>query len=93
MQPPIQLSDLKSITELFSDPSIEFQLDPSFEPDSDAPIDENTDKFSILQKFNRINLVVPVGEDHMYYAAMNSKSCKLTVLGAHYWNLVNSDRI
>ncbi|WP_289030420.1 caspase family protein [uncultured Paraglaciecola sp.] len=93
VQPPIQLSDLKQITELFSDPSIEFHLDPSFEPDSDAPLDENTDKFSILQKFNRINLVVPVGEDHMYYAAMNSKSCKLTVLGAHYWNLVNSDRI
>ncbi len=93
VQPPIQLSDLKQITELFSDPSIEFQLDPSFEPDSDAPLDENTDKFSILQKFNRINLVVPVGEDHMYYAAMNSKSCKLTVLGAHYWNLVDSDRI
>lgn len=93
VQPPIQLSDLKLITELFSDPSIEFQLDPSFEPDSDSPIDENTEKFSILQKFNRINLVVPVNEDHMYYAAMNSKSCKLTVLGAHYWNLVNSDRI
>jgi len=93
VQPPIQLSDLKKITELFSDPSLEFQLDPSFEPDSDSPVDENTEQFSVLQKFNRINLVVPVGEDHMYYAAMNSKSCKLTVLGAHYWNLVNSGRI
>lgn len=93
VQPPIQLSDLKKIADLFIDPSVEFQLDPSFEPDSSAPNESNTEKFAILQKFNRINLVVPVGEDHMYYAAMNSKSCKLTVLGAHYWNLVKSNRI
>jgi Caspase domain len=93
VQPPIALSDLKKIVELFDDPSIEFPLDPSFEPDSSQPIEDNTEKFGILQKFNRINLVVPVGEDHMYYAAMNSKSCKLTVLGVHYWNLVKNDRI
>ena len=40
-----------------------------------------------------VNLVVPVGETHMYYAAMNSKSCKLTALGVHYWNLVKNNRI
>lgn len=93
VQPPIALSDLKKITELFPDPSSEFPLDPSFEPDSESPIEDNTEQFAVLQKYNRINLVVPVGEDHMYFAAMNSKSCKLTVLGAHYWNLVHSERI
>jgi hypothetical protein len=93
VQPPIKLSDLKKITELFPEPSVEFQLDPSFEQDSNSPVEANTDKFSILQKYNRINLVVPVGEDHMYYAAMNSRSCKLTVLGVHYWNLVANNRI
>ncbi|HAS3030281.1 caspase family protein [Vibrio diabolicus] len=93
VQPAITLSDLKMITKLFSDPSIEIQLDPSFEPDSGESVEEHTEQFSVLQKYNRINLVVPVGEEHMYYAAMNSKSCKLTVLGAHYWNLVNSERI
>jgi len=41
----------------------------------------------------RDSVLVPVGEDHMYYAAMNSKSCKLTVLGAHYWSLVKNERI
>ncbi|PSV44051.1 caspase family protein [Photobacterium indicum] len=93
VQPPIQLSDLKKITALFDNPIVEFKLDPSFEPDSEVANEGNTEQFAILQKFNRINLVVPVGEDHMYYAAMNSKSCKLTVLGAHYWNLVNNERI
>jgi hypothetical protein len=93
VQPPISLSDLKLIIELFTNPSDEFQLDPSYEPDSNLPSDENVEKFKVLQKLNRVNLVVPVGEEHMYYAAMNSKSCKLTVLGVHYWNLVKKERI
>jgi hypothetical protein len=97
--PPIQLSDLKQIVNLFDTPSHEFQLDPSYEPQPPAPnhgiepSPENNAKFAILQKLNRLNLVKPVGEDHMYFAAMNSKTCRLTVLGEHYWNLLNNKRI
>jgi len=94
VQPPIEFADLKKITELFPDPSIEFKLDPSFEPEgSHVKDDDNIEKFKILQKFNRINLVIPVGALHMWHAAMNSKACRLTVLGAHYWNLVHKGRI
>lgn len=93
VQPPISLSELKMIIELFAEKSFEFNLDPTYEPESDNPIDENVEKFKILQKYNRINLVTPVGEEHMYFAAMNSKSCKLTILGEHYWNLVKKERI
>jgi len=97
--PPIQLSDLKQITALFKTPSYEFPLDPSFEPQPPAPNHgivpdpANNIKFAILQKLNRLNLVKPVGEDHMYFAAMNSKPCRLTVLGEHYWKLINKGRI
>lgn len=93
VEPPIALADLKKITELFPEKEYEFKLDPSFEPDSELPVKENTERFAILQKFNRINLLVPVNETHMYYAAMNSRSCKLTVLGEHYWNLIKNDMI
>lgn len=92
VQPPISLEDLKKITTLF-DESFEFKLDPSFEPESDNPNPVNTEKFSILQKYNRVNLVVPVDEPHMYFAAMNSKSCKLTVVGEFYWKLVKKEKI
>lgn len=92
VQPPISLTDLKKITELFSD-SFEFNLDPSFEPESDYPDKSNTEKFALLQKYNRVNLVVPVDAPHMYHAAMNSKSCKLTVVGENYWKLVKEKRI
>lgn len=93
VQPPISLDDLKQITELFPEIGKGFDLDPSFEPESDNPVDENMKMFSILQKFNRINLVVPVDAEHMYFAAMNSKSCKLTILGEHYWKLVKKEQI
>jgi len=93
VQPPISLADLKRITELFPKKGEDFVLDPSYEPESENPIVENMEKFAILQKYNRLNLVVPVGEEHMYFAAINSKSCKLTILGEHYWNLVKNERI
>ena len=97
--PPIQLSDLQQITALFRSPDYEFPLNPSFEPQPPAPNHGispdplNNAKFAILQKLNRLNLVKPVGEEHMYFAAMNSKACKLTVLGEHYWNLITKQRI
>jgi hypothetical protein len=93
VQPPISLLDLKRLTELFPIKGQDFKLDPSFEPESDDPNDENVAKFKLLQKYNRINLVVPVDAEHMYFAAMENKSCKLTILGEHYWNLISKDRI
>ncbi|RFB13651.1 caspase family protein [Bacillus sp. HNG] len=93
VNPPISLSELRMLTELFRNIEDEFDLDPSFEPESENPIEENIKKFRVLQSFNRVNLVVPVGEEHMYFAAMNCKSCKLTPLGMHYWNLVKKERI
>lgn len=93
VQPPISLSDLQRIIQLFPEIGKNHELDPSYEPESENPIEENTEKFAILQKYNRINLVVPVDAQHMYHAAMESKSCKLTILGEHYWNLVKNERI
>ena len=49
--------------------------------------------FAILQKYNRLNLLVPVNAKHMWNAAMESKSCKLTALGEHYRKLVSKNRI
>lgn len=93
VQAPIQLSELKEIVNLFPKKEEPFQLNPTFEPTEKSCIPENADKFALLQKFNRINLVVPIDEEHMYYAALNSKECKLTILGEHYWSLVKKDRI
>ena len=100
VQPPIELANLRRIIEFFPTPGFQYPLDPSYEPElrgrsagMPSPNPENTQKFSILQKFNRVNLVVPVDAPHMWHAAMESKSCKLTVLGEHYRRLVEKCRI
>jgi hypothetical protein len=97
-QPPITLADLQALTKHFPTREYEFHLDPSFEPerspdqlqDSSIPPPDpvNTAIFKVLQNYVRVNLVRPVGAPHMWHAAMQSKSCELTVLGQHYWNLV-----
>jgi hypothetical protein len=71
----------------------ELALDPSFEPDAEPSHPGNEEIFSQLQKFRAARLVVPVGAEHLYYAAINSKSCKLTPLGQFYWSLVNSGKL
>jgi hypothetical protein len=95
VQPSIRLNDLQQIVELFPVPGYHFPLDPSFEPETAGrrrgvvPPDRlNTLKFAILQRYNRVNLLVPVDASHMWHAAMESKACKLTVLGEHYRRLV-----
>lgn len=98
--PAIAIEDLRMITTLFPSPGYSFQLDPTFEPEMKGrdegmpnPIEENTRKFSILQKYNRLNLLVPDGVAHMWNAAMENKSCSLTALGEHYRRLVEKNRI
>ena len=102
VKPPVDLSDLKAIPYLFREKHSDFQLDPSYEftnnPDIKPSLkepystEENIKKFKILQRLESVGLVQPVGEEHMYFAAMNSKSCKLTPLGQYYWDLANKKR-
>jgi len=47
----------------------------------------------VLQRLNRVNLVVPVDAPHMYHAAMGRKACRRTVLGEHYRRLAVKARI
>lgn len=98
--PPIALDDLRAITTFFPNAGFEFQLDPSYEPEMTgrpdgavAPDAEHTRIFGILQQYNRLNLLVPIDAPHMWHAAIESRSCRLTALGEHYRRLVEKDRL
>jgi len=100
VSPPIPTSDLRRLTEFFPSPGFEFPLDPTYEPEMKGrdpgmpgPNPENTRTFAILQRYNRLNLLIPVNADHMWNAAMESKACRLTALGEHYRRLVEKSRI
>ena len=59
----------------------------------EGAIEHNVNIFKDLQKLEGVGLVIPVGEEHMYFAAKNSKSCRLTALGYQYWRLANEKKI
>ena len=96
--PPIPLVDLQALAIHFPDAGYKFKLDPAYEPERSQeqrndpnvppPDPEKTAVFAVLQKYVKVNLVRPVGALHMWHAAIQSKSCELTVLGEHYRRLV-----
>ena len=89
----VPLDTLIALPKLFKDAEKQIPLGPEYEPNRDntpkwlediPPEPEKVKIFVMLQQLNRQGLVVPVGAEHMYYAAIDSKSCKLTELGKHY---------
>jgi hypothetical protein len=105
VRPPIEISELRRISEFFPNPGYEFQLDPTFEPerpgthplpvlDVPGPDPVNNAIFAILQKYKGNGLLVPNSEPpHMWHAAMNSKTVRLTALGEHYRRLAAKKKI
>ena len=98
VQPPLELAELRRISEFFPTPGFQFQLDPTYEPERHeswatnqqgipAPDPDHNAIFKILQKYNHVGLVVPEGAPHMWHAAMESKTIRLTALGEHYRRL------
>jgi hypothetical protein len=92
---------LKELPNWFENPATPHALDPSYEPTSPLPADveeiqryeRNRTMFRQMQKCAGAKLIVPVDADHMYYAAIESKWCKLTHLGAHYWELAKKRQL
>lgn len=104
VQPSLELADLRRIVEFFPGAGSHFQLDPTYEPERHeswalspngipAPDPDHNAIFKILQKYNRVGLLVPDGAPHMWHAAMESKTVRLTALGEHYRRLVAKNLI
>jgi hypothetical protein len=103
INPQLPNTILRKIIEYFPAPEDHYGLDPSYEDTNTKDVKhtiitpyaktENINIFKQLQKMQSVGLVVPVDVEYMYFAAMESKSCKLTALGYHYWKLVKDKRI
>ncbi|NGM47926.1 caspase family protein [Rhodobacter sp. SGA-6-6] len=104
VSPALELAELRRISELFPTAGHQMQLDPTFEPERHdswsidpqsipAPDPDHNAIFAILQKYNRVGLLVPEGAPHMWHAAMESKTVRLTALGEHYRRLAEKDLI
>ncbi len=89
----ISLGNLRRLAELFLRANTEYQLDPSYEPTDPSHDPEKGKIFSVLQRFRASRLVEPIGTEHMYYAAIESRKCKLTHLGKLYWRMASEGRL
>jgi hypothetical protein len=92
-EPRVPLKTLRKLTEWFPKPDYDYPLDPSYEPTEETRDPTHEDIFSGLQKYRTCRLVEPIGEEHLYFAAIHSTGCRLTALGKHYWKLVADDLI
>lgn len=102
VEPKVPINILRKVSKYFVNPNDEYKLDPSYEFTNNTEVKHNiiepyaienhVNIFKDLQQLESVGIVEPVGEEHMYFAAMNSKSCKLTPLGLHYWKLSKDSR-
>ncbi|HMK26486.1 MAG TPA: caspase family protein [Chitinophagaceae bacterium] len=101
--PQVPAGVIQNLLSFFATPDALFPLNPSYEdtnhPDVEHKVIEpyadadNVAKFKQLQKLQSVGLVVPVDAPFMFFAAMESKSCRLTALGYHYWRLAKQKKI
>ncbi len=84
---------LRELATLFPEPDYLLPLDPSYEP-TEQPRDPGREAaFALLQAARAVKLVEPVGEEHLYFAALHSTACRLTRTGRHYWQLAREGRL
>lgn len=105
IRPRVSKEIIRKITHYFPSNEYKYPLDPSYEYTNSPeyaeyyknrePLatTEHVQIFQELQQLQKIGLVEPYEEKYMYWAAINSKSCQLTMLGKHYWQLVKNDKI
>lgn len=91
--PKVPFETLRKITQYFPVAEAEHKLDPTYEDTEPTANPDNVKIFKDLQKFQSVGLVVPVAAEFMYFAAINSTSCRLTALGYQYWRLVNEKKL
>jgi hypothetical protein len=99
VNPQVPEDTIQKIPLFFPEADSLCSLDPSYEDTNDPTVEHhyiepyadktNIAKFKQLQKLQSVGLVVPDDAPYMYFAAMNSKACKLTPLGQHYWRLMS----
>lgn len=82
---------LRDLAAWFPAPDHEFPLDPSHEDTAEPRDADHEAVFKKLQRCCAAKLVEPVDEEHMYYAAMNAKACRLTPLGRHYRHMAEAE--
>jgi hypothetical protein len=93
VEPMVAPSIIRLLPSYFPEADHEYSLDPSYEPTEEPSNEQNERTFKDFQQLRDAHLLVPVGEEHLYYAAVRSTACKLTLRGQFYWRLAKANRV
>ena len=85
--PTVSPAVLRLLPSYFATADSRLDLDPSYEPDALPHDAAHETIFAHLQQLRAAGLLYPIGEDHLYFAAIHRTGCKLTPLGQFYWRL------
>jgi hypothetical protein len=88
--PAVSDALLRELPQLFEKPDATRALDPSYEETSPAAVAERVATFNKFKTLRNAGLLVTVGGEDFYWAAMRSGAIKLTPLGQFYWRLAES---
>lgn len=91
--PSVSIGELRELPRLFPTADHDLRLDPSYEPTVEPRHPEHEATFARLQRYRAARLVEVVGGEHLYFAAVNSSSCRLTPLGRLYWRRAQARQI
>lgn len=91
--PAVPIEELRRLPEFFPEPDHVLPLDSSYEPDAEPKHPVHEAVFAILQRCRAAKLVVPIGTEHMYYAAIQKLACQLTPLGKHYLRMATQGQL
>jgi hypothetical protein len=92
-RPWVTPAALRRLPVLFETEDAALRLDPEYEPTAGHDRADKEHDFALLQQCRDARLVEPVDEEHLYYVAMHSGTCRLTPLGRHYWRMAGAGRI
>ena len=74
-EPAVALATLRKIVKIFPTADYDLPLSPAYEPTEEPHDEEKEATFGTLQKYRAARLLVPIDEEHLYYAAMKKKAC------------------
>ncbi len=99
-KPPVVPTVLRLLPKYFPTSEYKYPLNGSYEHDKHEVSPEYQTRnleheaiFKHFQMYRDAHLLVPVGEEHLYYAAVHNTACKLTVLGQFYWTLAKQEKL
>lgn len=89
IEPKISMKDLRNLPLLFPQADYRLRLDPTWEVTDEKALPENIEKFNLLKRYRDVGMLQVIApHEDLYWAAVHSGQCQLTLPGQLYWEMI-----